>query len=202
MTSYEVAIFLKSVLPLVSETGVELVSRWLIERATAGQKPVDLALAPALDSLLENRGPPWIRVFRAVGELIRPENLPILTVTPAGQDVASLEWVSRLLAELAVAQPRATLILLVEAPTEASHIYLAANTSIRSRKGPAPCQSPRRGLDLSWIHSFDGRHLVATPPLGQARSRIGNLANPWSENPRDLGGLESGTRDAWWNPKI
>jgi len=131
MTSYEVRIFLESVLPLVSETGVELVSRWLIECATAGQRPADSALAPALDSLLDSCGSPWIRVFRAMGELIRQEYLPILVVTPAGQDLARLEWAGRLLAELAVAQPRVALILLVE--TRPLNTYLAQTPVSRAK---------------------------------------------------------------------
>ena len=115
MTSYEARIFLESVLPLVSETGVELVSRWLIERTAAGECAGGPELAPALDSVLEDRGLPWIRVFRAMGELIRQECLPVLVLTPAGQDVARLERFARLLAELAAVQPRAALILLVDA---------------------------------------------------------------------------------------
>jgi Protein of unknown function (DUF559) len=115
MTSYEAGIFLESVLPLVSETGVELVSRRLIERAAAREQPGGPALPPALNSVLEGRGPPWIRVFRAMGELIRQECLPVLVLTPASQDIFGLEKVGRLLAELAATQPRAALILLVEA---------------------------------------------------------------------------------------
>ncbi|MFI5453866.1 MAG: endonuclease domain-containing protein [Isosphaerales bacterium] len=115
MTSYEAGIFLESVLPLVSETGVELVSRWVIERAAAGMRPGGPALAPALDSVLEGRGPPWIRVFRAMGELIPQECLPVLVLTSAGQDLSALERTGRLLTALAAAQPHAALILLVDA---------------------------------------------------------------------------------------
>jgi hypothetical protein len=114
MTPHEVGIFLESVLPLVSEAGVELVSRRLIERAAAREGRRGSGYASAINSLLEGQGRPWIRVFKAMGELVRQEGLPILVLTPAGQGVPQLESVARLLAELAVAQPRAALILLVE----------------------------------------------------------------------------------------
>jgi len=131
MTSYEARIFLESVMPQVSETGVELVSQWLIERAATGERPGGPALALALDSVLEHRGLPWIRVFRAVGELIRQECLPVLVLTPTGQDVARLERVARLLAELAAVQPRAALILLVD--TSVFETYLAQAPASRAK---------------------------------------------------------------------
>jgi len=131
MTSYEVRIFLESVLPLVSVTGVELVSHWLIERAAAGERAGGPELAPALNSVLEDRGLPWIRVFRAVGELIRQECLPILVLTPTSQDVARLDRATRLLAELAAVQPRVALILLVEAGV--FETYLAQAPASRAK---------------------------------------------------------------------
>jgi len=145
MTSYEAGIFLGSVLPLVSETGVELVSRWLIERA-AGERAGGPALAPALDSVLAGRGPSWIRVLRAMGELIPQECLPALVLTPAGQNLSGLEGVGRLLAELAVAQPRAALILLVEAGLFDTYLTQApvsrAKTLLRESVVALTCPDP------------------------------------------------------------
>ena len=134
MTSYEVGIFLESVLPLTTETGVELVSRWLLEHAAVSTRPGGLALAPALNLLLEGHGLPWIRVFRAMGELIRQEYLPVLVLTPADQDLYRLQRVARLLADLAATQPRAALILLVE--SRLFDTYLVQPPI--SRQGPAP----------------------------------------------------------------
>jgi hypothetical protein len=114
MTRYEVRMFLESVLPLESDTGIERVSKGLIELAAVGVQSVSPGLALTLNSLLEGYGRPWIRVFRAMGELVCPECLPILSLTPAGQDVTRLERIARLLAELALAQPRVALALLVE----------------------------------------------------------------------------------------
>jgi len=131
MTFYETGIFLESVLPLGFETGVELVSRWLIARAATGERAEGLALTPALDSVLQDRGLPWIRVFQAVCELIRQECLPVLVLTLASQDLATLERVARLLAELAAVQPRAPLILLVDA--EAFDTYLAHAPASRAK---------------------------------------------------------------------
>jgi very-short-patch-repair endonuclease len=112
MTTYERKMFLESALPMVSETGVELVGRWLIENA--GVWPECPGLARALDSLLEGRGRPYIRVFTALGELVRLECLPVLVFSLATQDLSRMHGIARLLAELAAAQPRPALMLVVE----------------------------------------------------------------------------------------
>jgi hypothetical protein len=116
MTSHEVCMFLESALPLVSESGVELVSRHLIECAPVGERPGGPEFAPILDSILEGYGRRWIRVFTAMGELVPQERLPVLVLTPASQSMSSVHGIARLLAELAGTQPRAAVILLVESP--------------------------------------------------------------------------------------
>jgi len=114
MTTYEKRMFLESALPMVSETGVELVGRWLIENTGVRERPGSPGLAPALDALLEGRGRPYIRVFTALGELVRQECLPVLVLSPASQDLSRLQGIARLLTELAAAQPGAALIVVVE----------------------------------------------------------------------------------------
>ena len=114
MTAYEKRMFLESALPMVSETGVELVGRWLIENTGVRERPGHPGLAPVLDALLEGRGRPYIRVFTALGELVRRECLPVLVLSPASQDLSRLQGIARLLAELAAAQPGAALIVVVE----------------------------------------------------------------------------------------
>jgi len=112
MTAYEMRMFLESALPIVSETGVELVGRWLLENA--GELPGSPGLVSVLDALLEGRGRPCIRVFTALGELVRREYLPVLVLSPPDPDLSWLQVVARLLAELAAAQPGAALIVVVE----------------------------------------------------------------------------------------
>lgn len=112
MTAYEMRMFLESALPIVSETGVELVGRWLLENA--GELPGSPGLLPVLDALLEGRGRPYIRVFTALVELVRREYLPVLVLSPPDPDLSWLQGIARLLAELAAAQPGAALIVVVE----------------------------------------------------------------------------------------
>ena len=114
MTSHELGMVLESCGPLKSGTSVEVVGRHLIEYAARETRPAGVALAPELDLLLEGHGRPWIRVFSAVGELIDPDCLPVLVVSLAKLSVCELDRIARLLAELAVAQPRSGLALLVE----------------------------------------------------------------------------------------
>ena len=114
MTDYEVAMLFDSAVHGVSETGVELVAFRLIELAARGRRGSGPGLAPELNTLLDGRGRPWIRLFRALGELVPQECLPVLIVAPARQDGSHLEDPARLLAELAEARPLATLVLIVE----------------------------------------------------------------------------------------
>ncbi len=124
MTPHEVAMFLESVLPLESETRVERVGRRLIKYAAARMWSKSSNIAADLDLLLENRGRPWIRVFEAIGELVPLECLPVLVLSPAKQNVAGLEGIARLLADLAVAQLGAALVLLVEQGLFDSYVTL------------------------------------------------------------------------------
>jgi Protein of unknown function (DUF559) len=114
MTPHEVAMFLDSVLPLESETQVERIGRSLIEGPAAATRSGSSGIAASLDLLLDGRGRPWVRVFRAMGDLVPLECLPVLVLSPAQQNVAGMNGIGRLLAELAVAQPGAALALLVE----------------------------------------------------------------------------------------
>jgi very-short-patch-repair endonuclease len=120
MTTYERTMFLESALPMVSETGVELVGRWLIENAEEWQGYP--GLASVLDALLEGRGRPYFRVFTALGDLVHLECLPVLVFSPGGQDLDGLQRIARVLAELAAAQPQPALIVVVE--PELFHDYL------------------------------------------------------------------------------
>jgi hypothetical protein len=114
MTTYELRMFLESALPAVSETGVELVGRWLIENAGVSEQPGYPELAPVLDAILEGRGRPYIRVFTALGELVERDRLPVLILSPAGEDLFRFQGIARLLADVAAAQPGAALIVVVE----------------------------------------------------------------------------------------
>jgi hypothetical protein len=114
MSDYEVAILFDSTVHGVSETGVELVTFRLIELAARGLRGSGPGLAPELDTLLDGRGQPGIRLFRALGEFVPPECSPVLIVAPSRQDVSQLEGLARLLAAMAEAQPQATLVLIVE----------------------------------------------------------------------------------------
>jgi very-short-patch-repair endonuclease len=131
MTAYEMRTFLESALPTVSESGVERVSRWLIESMGEHDRPGSPGLAPALDALLEGRGRPNVRLFTALGELVRPESLPVLVFSPAHQDPTRLQGTARLLAELAAAQPGAALIVALEPGVFDD--YLARSPASRAR---------------------------------------------------------------------
>jgi hypothetical protein len=129
MTTYEMRMFLESALPIVSETGVELLGRWLIENMA--ERPGSPGLAQALDATLEGRSRPYIRVFTALGELVRPECLPILVLSPSSQDLSRMQGIARLLAELSAAQPVVSLIVVVE--PELFDDYLAQSPVSRAK---------------------------------------------------------------------
>ncbi len=132
MTAYEVAMLLDSAVPLVSETGVELAVRRLIQLAAQGRRRSIPGLAPELNALLDGRGRPWVRVYRAIGELVPQECLPILIVAPTGHDVSHLVDLARLLADLAEAQPRATLALIVEPNTFDAYLDQAPDSRAKA----------------------------------------------------------------------
>jgi hypothetical protein len=117
MPAYDVQRRLDLAVPLVSETGVELVVRRLAELVAEGRRGLGPGLAQELNALLEVRGRPWVRVFKAIGALIPQECLPVLVVAWAGPDGTRLERPARLLADLAMAQPCATVALIVDPGT-------------------------------------------------------------------------------------
>ena len=146
MTPHEVAMFLESVLPLESETRVERVGRRLIKYAVAGTRFESSGIAADLDLLLEGRGRPWIRVFGAMGDLVPLECLPVLVLSPADQNVARLEGIARLLADLAVAQPGAALALLVEQGLFDSYVALAPASRAKALLRESVITLPRPDL--------------------------------------------------------
>ena len=125
MTPHEVSMFLDSALPHESETRVERIGRGLIECTAAGVRFGSSDIAADLDLLLEPRGRPWIRVFAAMDDLVPREQLPVLVLNSANQNVAELDGIARLLADLAAAQPGAALALLVEQRPFDSFVTLA-----------------------------------------------------------------------------
>ena len=132
MTAYELKMVLDSALPLVSDTGVELAVRRVIELAVQGRRRSLPGLAPDLNDRLDGRGRPWLRVYRALGELVPQECLPILLVAPTGRDVAHLTSLARRLADLAEAQPRATLGLIIEPDTFQAYLDQAPESRAKA----------------------------------------------------------------------
>jgi very-short-patch-repair endonuclease len=114
MTSYELEIFLERSLPLQSQSHADCLGRRLIECAVTGIRPGGPDFARELDVLLGGYGHPWIRVFRAIGELIDQDHLPSLVISLANMSVPGLDRIARLLTEFASAQPRTGLVLLIE----------------------------------------------------------------------------------------
>ena len=116
MTRYDADRFFDSAVLLESRTGVERVARRLIELAAEGRRGSAPGLAPELNALLHGHGRPWVRLLEALGELVPQECLPVLLVAPADGDHPRppLDDLARLLAELAVTQPRAAIALIVE----------------------------------------------------------------------------------------
>jgi hypothetical protein len=125
MTRHEVKTYLESVLPTESQAGVERLGRCLIDYWVEGTTPNASDFVSNLDLVLENHGRPWLRIFSAIGELVSPEYLPILAVTPTEPSVTSLKRIAHLLAELAQAQPRVPLALLVTPGQFSSYAALA-----------------------------------------------------------------------------
>ena len=160
MTTYERTMFLESALPMVSETGVELVGRWLIENTEEWQGYP--GLASVLDALLEGRGRPYIRVFTALGDLVRPECQPVLVFSPASQDLEGLQRIARVVAELAAAQPQPALILVIE-PTLFDD-YLAQAPISRAK------DLLREAVVTINHESRDVRHDARDAPLAESRA--------------------------------
>ncbi len=143
MTDYEVARFFDSAVPMVSETGVELAARRLIELSAHDRREFPSDLAPDLDARLDGHGRPWIRVFRALGELVPQAVLPVLVVAPNRRNLPQLEGLARLLADLAEAQPLAAIFLIIE--TDWFDTYLDQAPS----PAPRPCYA-WESCELRW----------------------------------------------------
>ena len=132
MTRHELDLFFESVLPIDAEPEVNRVCRYLIE-CNEGSAAVNPVIPAAdLDGLLEGLGPPWIRVFRMIGQLIPGERLPLLAVSLDEPSLPKLERLARLLAEMAAAQPRIGLALLVEPDVFADYSARAPASRARS----------------------------------------------------------------------
>jgi very-short-patch-repair endonuclease len=125
-TPFELAMFLDRMLPSVSSTGVETACRWVLCTAAGrdwrdvdGGAPADLrGLGAELESFT-NASPcvhPDLRAVVALGELVPPERQPVLVLAPPGHGAPT--WVdraARMLADLALAQPRLACCLVLEA---------------------------------------------------------------------------------------
>jgi hypothetical protein len=131
MTAYDVQRLLDSTVPLVSETGTELVGWRLIELAAEGQRGPGSGFATELNALLEGRGRPWVRVFKAISELVGQECLPILLVVPTDSDLACMDEQAELLAELAMAGPRAAITWIVQPGAAAAYLRQAPASRAR-----------------------------------------------------------------------
>jgi Protein of unknown function (DUF559) len=146
MTPHEVATFLDPILQLESETSVERIGRNLIECWVAGTQFGTSCIAADLDLLLKDFGRPWTRVVKALGELVSLQFLPILVLSATEQNVAGLEGIASLLAELAAAQPRAVLALMVEPTLFDSYIELAPASRAKALLRDSVITLPRSEL--------------------------------------------------------
>jgi Protein of unknown function (DUF559) len=126
MTPHELGMFLESYLPLKGGTSVALVGRCLIESTAMGTQSEGPAFARELNMLLQGYGRPWICIFRAIGELVDWNCLPVLVVSLAKPSVTGLEGIARLLGELASAQPRGAMALIVSQDLFDSFVALAS----------------------------------------------------------------------------
>jgi hypothetical protein len=177
MTAHDVAMLLDSTVPLISETGVELAVRRLIELAAQGRRRSVPGLAPELNARLEGRGRPWIRVYRAIGELVPQECLPVLLVAPAGHEASQVVDLARLLADLAEAQPRATLGLLVAPDTFQAYLDQAPESRAKAllRGSVLPLPASEVGLERveerpSQTEFTHPSSFILHPPEDEARS--------------------------------
>jgi very-short-patch-repair endonuclease len=120
-TPMELAMVFDRALPLPSTTGVEAACKWVLMQAVGefSQDSGGEGIARGLDSALSDHSRPWLRVLVALGELLDSESQPVLALSPpkdADEHTASawIEQAAYLLTDLAMAQPRLSLCLLVE----------------------------------------------------------------------------------------
>ena len=120
-TPMELAMLLDRVLPLPSATGVEAACKWVLTQSAGEVSRGSLGggIARGLDSTLSDDSLPWLRVLVALGELLAADRQPVLVLNPPtnSDEHAAATWIEQaacLLADLAIAQPRLSLCLLVE----------------------------------------------------------------------------------------
>lgn len=135
-SSVELAIFLESVLPSSSATGVETACRWLLCRGLDGTVMGD-ELPAGLDACLAEYPRPWVRVLVALGALILPERQPVLALicrNEAGDPkwFTRLDTLARLSTELAVAQPLLSLALIVEPAAWNAYLERAPESRVKA----------------------------------------------------------------------
>jgi len=131
MTPHEVGLFLESALPLSSQTGAESVVCHLLGDAVSAGWRAGSEHRRVVRSLLQSCSGSWLGVYAALGEMVLVDDLPVLVVTPGRPEVSRLADDAKLLTSLAIAQPRAA-ILLVVAPGQFD-AYVAMTPVSRAR---------------------------------------------------------------------
>jgi Protein of unknown function (DUF559) len=179
MTSHELGMFLESWLPVGSGTSVERVARRLIECTLTGAWPGGSGVASDLDILLEGLSRPWLRVFKAVSDLVDQDCLPVLVMSLAKPSVNRLEAVARLLADLAATQPCARLALMVEQELFDSFVALAPPSRAKALLLESVVTLTCKGLSITAgpiSTSVDSREFTGDDPVAEDReSKIGDL---------------------------
>lgn len=169
-SSVELAMFLESVLPSSSATGVETACRWLLCRAMDGTVIGD-GLPAGLDASLAEYPRPWVRVLVALGALILPQRQPILALICRG-DADDPEWFTRLCAvarlstDLAIAQHSLSLALIVESAAWNAYLERAPESRVKAllRESAVPltdtaAEGIRQRLAESLRNQAPGLHL-------------------------------------------
>jgi very-short-patch-repair endonuclease len=138
-TPMELAMLLDRVLPLPSATGVEIACKWVLMQLTVevSRGPLGEGIAQGLDSALGDYSRPWLRVLVALGELLAPDRQPVVVLSaPDNADEhAAAAWIEQaayLLTDLAIAQPRLSLCLLVEPANLQNYLDKAAESRAKA----------------------------------------------------------------------
>jgi very-short-patch-repair endonuclease len=175
-TPVELAMFLDAALPSASATGAEAACRWVLARAAeraSGQTQGD-GLARRLDSALTAYPHPWLRVLVALGELVPPGRQPVLVVACRGSSAqpGSLAWVERavrLLTDLAIAQPRLELCLVIEPALFRTYLDQAAESRAKALVRESVVHISPGELEAECEREGEG--VKAAPGRGAATSR-------------------------------
>jgi hypothetical protein len=152
--------FLDRVLPSVSATGVETACRWVLSAAAArdwrdvdGGAPADFrGLGTALESSASAIASPCVhpglRALVALGELVPPERQPVLVLAHPGHgEPAWVDRGARLLADLAMAQPRLACCLVQEPCLLRAYLDGAAETRAKAMVRESIVTVPDDGPD-------------------------------------------------------